>query len=170
MNAPILMSYENAVTDLVAKCKESGDPPSVEVTGVVDTLSPEGFRDAARVGLIHGAGDALHHGRAHPGGKPHAQSRGSWTDDGRNSRAHRDYLTVLLMGADGKLKELMDFTVDDCELLRLDATQMKKAWGAREKWASTAHELIKKSRKAKVRDLGKVGVAELRQLAEEAWS
>lgn len=166
MNVPALKSYGEAVADLVERCKEHGDPPSVElVDDALDALSHDGLREAARVGLVRGASDVFHNKRTQRG------SNTGYTKDGRNSQSHRDSLTLTLIAADGKLKELMEFTAEDCALLRLEARAQKIAWTKREKWFSRAGELIEKSRTAeKVGDLRKRDVAELRQLAEVAWS
>ena len=165
----MLMNYDDAVADLVARCKQSGDPPSVElINEAIDMLSRDGLREAARHGLIKGANSTLHWERKPVKTNP---SVSGYTIDGRNPRAQRDSLRVMLMGADGKLKELTEFTADDCELLRLNAVSQKVAWAHRERWATRARQLIEQShRAAKVGDLRKEHVAELRQLAEEAWS
>ncbi len=171
MNATVRLEFNAAVLDLVERCKSSGDPPSRELTDeLIDALNPTGLREAARVGLIEGANNALHVERTQRNDKRPA-SGGGYTVDGRNPRAQRDSLKVTLMGADGKLKELMEFTADDCELLRLNAVSQKVAWTHRETWAARARQFLEQShRAAKVGDLRKECVAELRQLAEEAWS
>ncbi len=170
MDAHALMDFDTAVVELVESCKESGDPPSIELSSeFMDRLSPVAMREATRQGLVKAANTLLHAQRTERGSES-SNARG-YTIDGRNPRTQWDYLKVILMGSDGKLKRLTDFSGDDCELLRLNAVHQKTAWGNREAWATRARQLLEQNHSArKVGDLRKEHVAELRQLAAEAWS
>ena len=171
MNASMKMDFDAAVANLVERCHESRDTPANAFDGeMLEALTPAGLREAARIGIMRVAGDQLHNERTQRDEKTNASVRG-YTADGRNSSSHRDSLRIALMGVDGKLTALMEFTADDCELLRVNSLSLKAAWRSREKWATRAQQLLAQNRRAsKVKDLRKEHLTELRQLAEEAWS
>ena len=163
--------FVEVATDIVARCLESGDPPSELVRGeTIAMLSPSGLREAARVGLVREAGDILHKRRAQAPPEAPTVRTGRVVNHDHVAK-DKDSLEISLVGVEGTLKTLLEFTAADCGFLFLDARGKKDAWRDREKWASRAQQLITQSHSAReVQELPKAQVAELRQLAKVAWS
>ncbi len=161
-----VLSFADAVTIIAEQCKASGNPPShIVCKETIGALSPAGLREAARCGMVSEVNNLLHAERAQT---PNKESKPGVR---RGYVVYTDSLRIPLMGADGKLKILLEFIHDDCELLRVNAASMKTAWRNRERWAARARVLIEQSRSAqKVEDLPNAQIAELRQLAKVAWS
>ena len=170
----VRLDFGPLVERLEDHCLKSGDLPSLVVDAVtVGSLTPTGLREAARVGLVRSVNDRLHgvRGQIAKAAMRVERANSSPSRSGRrNYVAHNNALKISLMGTNGELKRLLDFTADDCELLRLNAKGFKVAWSDRERWAISAHALLTQFSAETVRVLPEKHVTELSQFAEEAWA
>ena len=176
--APVTPSFtvSEAVDFIIAAVERTQRPPSevIDTDDLLDMLDPSEFRHLARVGLIQIATTAMHHERTGSARDELASTtrrRRGYRGDGSNPRTRSVLASISMEDAEGKIKPLESFTLEDTEVLRITCEKQATGWTKRGEWAARAGELLRKNKRAKsVARLPEKSVAELRQLAAEAWS
>lgn len=174
--APVTPSLtpEQAIDFIVSEVKRTQLPPSkaIDDSNLLDTFEPSALRFLARVGLIHEVADSLHDERENAARAARASApRTGFRGDGSNPRTRSVLASIAMEDASGGIKPLEDFNFADTETLRIVCEKQATGWGRRSQWAARAGELLKRNKKAsRVVELPEKSVAELRQLAAEAWS
>lgn len=168
---PEPVTYEQAIHTGIDWCLHSSRPPSEVITdATLDMLTPEAFREFARRGWVSELNNTLHHERtppaesvnARPGGHPMA---------GRNPNGAWSPLDIRMVGADGSLKRLAIFDIEDIEYLYVEAEAQEQGWARRRRWAESARKMLAAHKRAKrIEQLPRAQVAELGELARESWS
>ena len=169
----VTLTAIEAVDSVVKEVERTQHPPSEIINdSLLDSLEPTAFRYFARLGLVGKAADVMHHERESAARDELAGAkRTGFRGDGSNPRTRSVLASISMEDANGAIKPLEDFTIEDVEGLRITCEKQAIGWGKRSEWAARAGELLKRNKKAKrVVELPEKSVAELRQLAAEAWS
>jgi hypothetical protein len=152
MNVPI-DTLQLVIADLVDRAKE-------RECSLVDALVPEDLerlstidlRRAARCGLLKMAADAMHGERSDMANGHKVSARGtvpsSFTADGRNPSARYDALRIVWTCADGGVKELASFTLNDCEALRDECARKEAGWQRKKTFADQIRDDVEERLKA----------------------
>ena len=166
------LGYEDAISQGVEWCLELKRPSSAVITDdVLDGLSPEAFRAFARHGWLDKVNNRLGFERNRACRPAKAARPGSHPAMGRNPSGAWKPLDIPMQGADGALKRLASFDLEDLEHLRTEALGKEQGWRRRRVWTERARKLVKAHASAeRIEQLPKSQVEELSKLAREAWS
>ncbi len=170
----IITPRDEAITSLVAECIETERVPSEVVEPErLGRMDPDTLMAFARVGLISDANDLLHQMRGQdaavdgqPVGRRQAVMHPS---QGRNGGAWKAVERIYHFGADGMLKPLLDFTVEDARKLMRMAEGQRAAWGQRKGWARLLISALDLAKVGVLSELPPEKVGELDDAAEKAW-
>ena len=109
----------------------------------LDLLSDAAVREMALAGWAWFTNTALSDARC-PRAVAREETPPPHASQGRNPRLFASPLEIKLVGADGYLKTLAEFGVNDLDHLFADAKARRLGWGHREKWAKAARSLLLK--------------------------
>ena len=78
-----------------------------------------------------------------------------------------DLQSIILLGADGSMKSLLDFNADDARKWKREARSRARSWEARKAWFSEAALLLKDGKT--VRELEPEEIRKLAEGARKVW-
>lgn len=175
------LGFEEIIRQCASWCVETGSRPS-EMIGdsILELCSPEAVDELAIKGLVFEVGSLLHSDRSAcvssvlSDREEHSRRGGLNVAQGRNPNAAGvgsffSPLDIPMVGADGIMKALREFTLADLASLHRVCVGRRQGWQQRETWCEQAQAALRGSKARKISELEASQVAALEQSAGEVW-